>query len=155
MLIFSDSPWRSFLLFLFIFLKALSGCSGQVTFEKQEITIITSGGRINIMAEIAATEEQRARGLMFREEINDGEGMLFIFEQDQFVSFWMKNTLVPLSIAYIAHNGIIMEIFDMEPEDLTPIPSSFPVRYALEVPQNWFSRIGIRPWDRLVTQGLP
>jgi hypothetical protein len=140
---------------LFIFLTALSGCSAQITFEKQEITIITSSGRINIMAEIAATEEQRSRGLMFREEVNDGEGMLFIFERDQFVSFWMKDTLVPLSIAYIAHNGVILEIFDMEPKDLTPVPSSFPVRYALEVPQNWFSRAGIGPWDRIDTQGLP
>jgi len=145
---------RSFFIFFYIFLLTLSGCFGQrteapVTFEKQEITIITGDGRITITAEIAATERQRERGLMFREEIKDGEGMLFIFERDQFVSFWMKNTLVPLSIAYIAHNGIIMEIFDMEPEDLTPVSSSFPVRYALEVPQNWFTRAGIRPWDRL------
>jgi hypothetical protein len=124
-------------------------------FEKQEITINTSEGRINIMAEIARTDEQRQRGLMFREEVKDGEGMLFIFEHDQLLSFWMKNTLVPLSIAYIAHNGMIMEIFDMEPGDLTPVHSNFPVRYALEVPQNWFSRVGIGPWDRLDIQGLP
>ena len=155
----NNSPRLSSLFFLSIFLFAHSACFGQraesqISFDKQEIKIITGDGIIILTAEIAATEEQRARGLMFREEIKDGEGMLFIFERDQFVSFWMKNTLVPLSIAYISHAGIIMEIFDMKPNDLTPVLSSFPIRYALEVPQNWFNRAGIGPWDRLDIQGL-
>ena len=151
---------RSFILPLFLSLTTLSGCFGQraentIEFEKMEIAIEGSSGRISIMAEIARTDEQRERGLMFREEVKDGEGMLFIFEQDMILSFWMKNTLVPLSIAYIAHNGTIIEIFDMEPGDLNPVRSSRSVRYALEVPQNWFNRVGLGPGDRLDTLGLP
>lgn len=144
-----------FLVVLAIFLPALPGCSAQVKFEKQEITIKTGSGNIGILAEIAKTDAQRQQGYMFRKEIREGEGMLFIFEHDQFLSFWMKNTLVPLSIAYIAHNGVIIEIFDMEPGNLEPVFSSFPARYALEVPLNWFNQAGIKPWDRLDTLGLP
>jgi hypothetical protein len=66
----------------------------------------------------------------------------------------MKNTLVPLSIAFIAHNGTVLEIFDMEPGNLNPVRSSRSARYALEVPQNWFNRMGIEPGDRLDIQGL-
>ena len=138
-----------------IFLTALPGCTEeQVRFDKQEISIEGRYGIISLIAEIARTPEQRELGYMFREEINDGEGMLFIFEHDQILSFWMKNTFVPLSIAFILYNGTIVEIFDLEPENLNPVRSSRSVRYALEVPQNWFSRVGLGPGDRLETRGL-
>jgi hypothetical protein len=155
LLIFSYPSLRSFLLSIAIFLTVLSGCSGQVRFEKQEITIEGRNGSVNLIVEIARTEAQRERGYMFREEVKDGEGMLFIFERDQILSFWMKNTLVPLSIAYISHNGTILEIYDMEPGNLNPVRSSRSARYALEVPQSWFDRVGLGPGDRLHTQGLP
>jgi uncharacterized membrane protein (UPF0127 family) len=70
------------------------------------------------------------------------------------MSFWMKNTLVPLSIAYIANDGRILEIYDMQPGNLTPVRSSRSARYALEVPQGWFDRVGITPGDRLDVSGL-
>jgi uncharacterized membrane protein (UPF0127 family) len=103
-----------------------------------------------IVAEIASTADERSRGLMERTKLPDGEGMLFVFEKDQTLSFWMKNTLIPLSIAYISSGGGILEIHDMKPQDLTPIHSSRSARYALEVPQGWFARAGIAVDDRLL-----
>lgn len=102
------------------------------------------------MVELALSPAQRQQGLMHRTELPDGQGMLFVFDRDQILSFWMMNTLVPLSIAYIASDGRIVEIFDMEPLNLNPVSSSRSVRYALEVPQNWFQRAGLAPGDRVL-----
>ena len=114
------------------------------------LNIDRAGTTVPIKVEIARTDEERGRGLMFRKSLPDGEGMLFIFEREQQLFFWMKNTLIPLSIAYIASNGRIVEIKDMRPLDESSVPSSVPVRYALEVPQGWFNRAGIKPGDKLV-----
>ena len=140
---------RSAFLFFILFLAAFSACSGQEKFETQLLTIEGRAGPVTISAEIARSDAQRAQGLMFRQELEDGHGMLFIFERDQMLSFWMKNTFIPLSIAYISYDGRILEIHDMEPEDLTPVRSSRSARYALEVPQGWFDRVGIGIGDRL------
>jgi len=105
------------------------------------------GTPVEIVAEVAATADERSQGLMHREKLPDGEGMLFVFDYDQQLSFWMKDTLIPLSIAFIAWDGRITEIKDMRPLDQTAIRSSRSVRYALEVPQGWFSRVGIQPGD--------
>jgi uncharacterized protein len=114
----------------------------------KEITIERSDKSIAfIKAEIAATREERNTGLMFRKKLPDGEGMLFVFESDQILSFWMKNTSIPLSIAYIAHDGKIIDIKDMTPHDTSSVISSRSARYALEVPQGWFSRAGVRTGD--------
>lgn len=143
------------LLFVYIFfLAALSSCNSLESFETREIAIDSSHGRITIIAELARTDAQKQQGLMFRRELKDGHGMLFIFDRDQILSFWMKNTFIPLSIAYITHDGRIVEIHNLEPEDLNPVRSSRSVRYALEVPQNWFDRAGIRIGDRLVLEGF-
>jgi uncharacterized membrane protein (UPF0127 family) len=116
-------------------------CASAATKNVVEFTL--SGHKLK--AELAATETERERGLMFRTALEDGNGMLFVFESDQRVSFWMKNTRLPLSVAYIAHDGTIKEIHDMEPFSLESVPSSSSVRYALEVPRGYFERIGIRP----------
>jgi uncharacterized membrane protein (UPF0127 family) len=114
----------------------------------QELRIERDGAVVaGLKAEFARTQEERSRGLMYRKSLPDGEGMLFIFERDQTVSFWMKNTLIPLSIAFIAADGRITEIRDMRPNDLSSVQSSRSVRYALEVPQGWFSRVGVGPDD--------
>jgi len=102
---------------------------------------------VEITVEIAKTDQERAQGLMHRKKLPDGEGMIFIFERDEHLSFWMKNTLIPLSIAFIASDGRITEIKDMQPLDLTSVTSSRSVRYALETPQGWFSRAGVKPGD--------
>jgi uncharacterized protein len=99
------------------------------------------------LVEIAANTATRARGLMHRTELPEQHGMLFVFQDDQYRSFWMKNTPLPLSIAYIDQNGIITDILDMTPFSEEPVPSSRPVRYALELNRNEFARFGIRPGD--------
>jgi uncharacterized membrane protein (UPF0127 family) len=123
-------------------------------FETQELTIETGPGkRIPISVELAQTDQQRTQGLMYRKSLADGKGMLFIFEKDQILSFWMKNTLIPLSIAFISVEGRILEIRDMEPGDMKPLYSSRSARYALEVPQAWFSRAGVVVGDILHLPG--
>ena len=84
---------------------------------------------------------------MNRKTIPDGTGMIFVFEQDQILSFYMKNTPHPLSIAYIDSHGKIRDIFDMKPFSLASIISTSSVRYALEVPQGWFDKNGIKKGD--------
>ena len=138
------------LLVLIISLIFPLSCRGQESFEKQELSI---GGH-SIIAEIARTEAQQQQGLMYRKELKDGEGMLFVHERDQMLSFWMKNTFVPLSIAFIAQDGRILEIYDMEPESLASVRSSRSARYALEVPQGWFGRAGIGIGDYMDTKGF-
>jgi uncharacterized membrane protein (UPF0127 family) len=108
------------------------------------------GGEVPIRAEMARTEEERAAGLMHRKKLPDGEGMLFIFDRDRILSFWMKDTLIPLSIAFIGYNGRILEIRDMRPRDLSTVRSGRAARYALEVPQGWFEREGLYAGDRLI-----
>jgi len=139
---------------LILFLAVLSNCSGREKFDKRELVIESRGGRIAVMAEIASSPGQREQGLMYRKELKDGNGMIFVFERDEMMSFWMKNTLVPLSIAYIAQDGRILEIYDMQPGNLNPVRSSRSARYALEVPQGWFDRAGIAPGDRLDVSGF-
>lgn len=85
---------------------------------------------------------------MYREELAYERGMLFVFSNDAVRSFWMKNTTIPLSIAYIRSDWVILEIYDMEPESLQPVQSDNPVRYALEVNQGFFAEHGIEPGDR-------
>ena len=86
---------------------------------------------------------------MFRKHIPEGTGMLFVFENDQILRFWMKNTPTPLSIAFITKEGKIRDIFDMTPYSLSNTVSTGYVRYALEVPQGWFSKVGIEKGDYL------
>ena len=138
---------------LFLFLScAFSGCAawGRNKLETREIALENAAESVPIKAEIAKTDEERSRGLMYRKNLADGEGMLFVFEKDELLSFWMKNTLIPLSIAFISSEGRIMEIHDMEPGNLDPVHSGRSVRYALEVPQGWFSRVNLQVGDKLV-----
>jgi uncharacterized membrane protein (UPF0127 family) len=131
---------------LCVFFSVLS-CTPQ-KLAVQQISIERDGQEIAlVMAEIARTQDERAKGLMFRKKLEDGKGMLFIFETDQILSFWMRNTYIPLSIAYITYDGRIVDIKDMYPHDEKSVNSSRSVRYALEVPQGWFSRSGVRQGD--------
>ena len=139
---------------IIIFSLAISSCSGVQKFEERDLVIEGSGGRVVLRTEIARTQEEQSQGYMHREKINDGEGMLFYYEIDQVLSFWMMNTLVPLSIAFISSDGRILEIYDMEPQSLATVRSSRSVRYALEVPQGWFDRAGIRIGDRVLLDGI-
>ena len=112
------------------------------------------GSTALVSVEVARTEQERQRGFMERKKIPDGTGMIFVFEGDQILNFWMKNTPTALSIAYIDRNGIIRDIFDMTPFSLEAIESTCSVRYALEVPKGWFSKNGIKVGDRVVWDHL-
>ena len=105
------------------------------------------GNEFIVKAEMATKPAERNRGFMERKKIPDGTGMLFIFEKEQILSFWMKNTPHPLSIAYIDSRGKIRNIYDMTPFSLTPIKSTSSVRYALEVPQGWYKENNINVGD--------
>jgi len=130
-----------------IALLLLVSCSSQ-KLPVQEIPIERNGQVIAVVkAEMARTNEERAQGLMHRKKLPDGEGMMFIFDRDDILSFWMKDTYIPLSIAYITSDGRIVDIKDMYPHDENPVRSSRSVRYALEVPQGWFSRAGVQTGD--------
>jgi uncharacterized membrane protein (UPF0127 family) len=129
------------------FLCFILSCSAQ-KLVVQELAIERDGIEIALVkAEIAQTQEERNKGLMYRKELPDGEGMLFIYERDEVMSFWMKNTRIPLSIAFIASDGRIVEIKNMYPYDENPVHSSRSLRFALEVPQGWFSRAGVQSGD--------
>ena len=133
----------------FIFACCFLSCN-ENTKDTTNLQIICQNGSVKtIKAELAITPEQQQTGYMFRKDIPEGTGMLFIFEREQFLSFWMKNTPTPLSIAYIDSDGIIKDIFDMQPLSLETITSTTKARYALEVPQGWFAKEGIKAGDRL------
>lgn len=114
------------------------------------ITIITQNNKeITVKAEMAIKQEDRNNGFMHRKKIPDGTGMMFVFEKDQILNFWMKNTPHPLSIAYIDSKGRIRDIFDMTPYSLSNITSTVSTRYALEVPQGWFDKNNIKEGDKI------
>ena len=106
-----------------------------------------------IQAQVASTPEQRATGLMHRKEMPTHEGMLFVFEQAGRHCFWMRNTKLPLSIAFLADDGKIVNISDMEPETQNNHCPRSSVRYAIEMNQKWFAQRAIGPGT--VIQGLP
>jgi uncharacterized protein len=102
-----------------------------------------------INAQVAATPEQRAVGLMHRREMPTNEGMLFIFEQASVQCFWMKNTLLPLTAAFVTDDGTIVNLADMQPQSLDSHCSAQPVRYVLEMHQGWFAKRGLQAGARL------
>ncbi len=106
-------------------------------------------GGHRVRAEVARTEDERRKGLMFRRDLGEDEGMLFVFPRDDFRSFWMRNTPLPLSIAYIAADGRISQIEDLRPFDETLVHSREQVRYALEMNRGWFRAHGVREGDRI------
>ena len=139
---------------LLLFTIGACGAQGIRKLETRNLSLRSADKTVVIKTEIARTDEERSTGLMHREKLADGEGMLFVFARDEVLSFWMKNTLIPLSIAFISSDGKIIEIRDMVPNSLETVRSSRSVRYALEVPQGWFARAGINPGDTLILADL-
>lgn len=114
---------------------------------------LTLGGAI-IKAEIADDNHERATGMMFRKSLDADNGMLFVMPQIGPAAFWMRNTDVPLTIAYIDPAGVILELHDLEPRSEKTVPSQFPnIAFALEMRRGWFSNHNILPGDRI--GGLP
>ena len=135
------------LLSLWIAWLPVRAAEGQPQLQLPRVTI--SAGMHLIQAQVASTPDQRAIGLMHRSELPTNEGMLFVFEQAAGQCFWMKNTLVPLTAAFIADDGTIVNLADMKPQTLDSHCSTAPVRYVLEMNQGWFAKRGIQAGFKL------
>jgi uncharacterized membrane protein (UPF0127 family) len=129
------------------------GAASAQTAPQKLPSIRLNAGIHNIQAEVAQTPDERSTGLMFREAMGANEGMLFAFEQPAQQCFWMKNTLLPLSIAFIAEDGCIVNIDRMMEQTLVSHCSTKPVRFVLEMNQGWFAKRGIKSGSKL--QGAP
>jgi len=126
------------------------GDDGDGTLSTATITLIDgAGNRTELTVELARTAAERSRGLMFRESLAEERGMLFVPGGETRTGFWMKDTKIPLSIAFIASDGTILETQDMEPLSQQLHRPAQPYRYALEVNQGWFERHGLGPGDRV------
>jgi uncharacterized membrane protein (UPF0127 family) len=120
----------------------------------QKLPAIRLGAGMHVIqAEVAQSPDERSTGLMFRKTMGTNDGMLFAFEQAGQQCFWMKNTLLPLSAAFIADDGSIVNIEDMKPQTLDSHCSVKPVRFVLEMNEGWFAKRGIKPGSKL--QGVP
>ena len=130
-------------------------CAGVVaaaTAFAQMPTVELSAGIHLIRAEVAYTFETRAQGLMFRKYLGPNEGMFFVFPQAEIQCMWMKNTLIPLSVAFIDEKGKIISISDMQPQTETSHCAAAPAKFALEMPGGWFAAKGIKSGTAI--QGL-
>ena len=122
------------------------------TEQLSTLEIITASGVHAFSVELATTEAERERGLMFRKELPEGHGMLFDFHQEQPVSFWMHNTYIPLDMIFIRGDGRILRIAEnAQPMSDRLIPSGGPVRAVLEVIGGTAGRLGIAPGDRVIS----
>lgn len=111
-------------------------------------TTLTAGIH-QIDTQLALTAEQRQTGLMYRREMPQQEGMLFVFEQPGTQCFWMKNTLLPLTAAFVDDHGVIVNLADMKPQTTDSHCSAKPVRYVLEMNLGWFAKKGIKAGSKL------
>lgn len=121
----------------------------KVEFKKSEITLVSGKTTKKIKVELAETMDQHERGLMFRKGLGKDEGMLFIFDDQQIRSFWMKNTIIDLSIGYFNKDKKLIDIQEMKAtsmlqKEIPSYPSRGPAQYALEMTPNWFDKNNIR-----------
>jgi uncharacterized protein len=143
------APW---LMALALTLGSLGAAAQTGPQPRLRTTELQAGIHI-IKTELAITPEQQATGMMFRTEMGTNEGMLFVNEDASVRCFWMRNTLIPLSIAFLADDGTIVNIANMQPRSDQSHCSLRPVRYALEMNQGWFAKRGIKAGMKL--QGAP
>jgi uncharacterized membrane protein (UPF0127 family) len=133
----------------FVIVLASMGCEAQS--QPQDLPRITlNAGIHNITAELALSPDERATGLMFRQSMPPNQGMLFVFEQAEQQCFWMKNTLIPLDVAFVADDGTIINIEHMKPQTLDNHCSAKPVRLVLEMNDGWFARKGVSAGSKLM-----
>ena len=123
---------------------ALASGNAALAVDAPAVVELRVGGH-KIVAEVAATEESRSVGLMHRKKpLADNRGMLFVFTASGFHSMWMKNTYIPLSVAFLDESGAILNIADMSPQTTQPHTAAGFARYALEMNQGWFAAHGVR-----------
>lgn len=124
----------------------LSGCGS----ADERLVLHTARGDFPFTVEIADTDSERARGLMFRTTLAADAGMLFDYHREQLTAFWMQNTLIPLDMIFISADGVVKTIHvNARPMDTTSIPSEVPVRFVLEIPGGRSVEIGLAPGDRV------
>jgi uncharacterized protein len=113
------------------------------------------GGKHPVDVEVAASRDARTRGLMWRTHLDDGKGMLFLFEREQALSFWMKNTLMPLDMIFIRSDFSIVGIVEhAEPQTLSARSPGGPSQYVLEVPADWCAKVGLKPGLKVRIEGI-
>jgi uncharacterized membrane protein (UPF0127 family) len=135
---------------LVLFVAPVAPQAPLATYSKSELTIETSGGKRHFAVEEAKTPEQMAQGLMYRRAMAVDAGMLFEYERTQPVSFWMKNTLIPLDMLFIGADGTVLDIHERAvPLSLDPISTDKPVLAVLELNGGTVSRLGIKRGDRI------
>ncbi len=134
-----------FTLFLVMTGSALAQDAPQTNLPRVKL----SAGMHLIDAQVAQTSDQRTIGLMFRKDMPQHEGMLFVFEQPSGLCFWMKNTLLPLTAAFVADDGTIVNLADMKPQTTDSHCALKPVRYVLEMNQGWFAKRGFKAGSKL------
>ncbi|MGA2551934.1 MAG: DUF192 domain-containing protein [Burkholderiaceae bacterium] len=136
-------------LFLAVLLGVLSQCAhaqdSPTVFPVQKL----NAGILVIQAEVASTDPQREQGLMFRPTLGESQGMAFVFDFPARECMWMKNTLLPLSVAFLDETGTIVNIEDMQPQTLTDHCSTRPVLYALEMNLGWFAKHGLKAGSKI------
>ena len=133
-------------------LAAAGACAQEadVQFKKSSLVIVTASREIKFDVEMATTDAERAHGLMFRKQLGAYEGMLFDFFKEMPVSFWMKNTLIPLDMVFIAGDGTIKHVHaNAVPMSTDTIPSQYPVRAVLEINGGSAALLGIKPGDKV------
>jgi uncharacterized membrane protein (UPF0127 family) len=126
-----------------------SVCLAQNAPQMNLARVKLSAGMHLIDAQVAATPSQREIGLMFRKEMRPSEGMLFVFDEAAQQCFWMKNTLLPLTAAFVADDGTIVNLADMKPQSTDSHCSAKPVRFVLEMNQGWFAKKGLKAGFKL------
>ena len=134
-------------IFFLILTLAICSCSKHSRTPNNNLYEVKINDKI-VYVEVASTREKRMLGLMYRDKLDKDHGMLFIYPQEQILSFWMKNTKIPLSIAFIGPDGIIMQIESMFPKSLIAHKSKDKVRYALEMEKGWFNKNNIKAGNR-------
>jgi uncharacterized protein len=153
---------RTSMIAVFLLALLLAGCGSSDTSASQQaestgsasgprtLTIDSGGEEVEVRVEIADSPDEQAKGLMNRTALGEDRGMLFVFPDEEVRSFWMKNTLIPLSIAYMDSEGRIVDIQDMKPlDDEEPhYISAEPAQYALEVNKGFFDEHGVKVGDR-------
>lgn len=123
----------------------LAACS-----DEGKLRLHTATGDYSFNVEVVDTPETRAQGLMFRQELADDAGMLFDFKEERQVSFWMRNTFIPLDMIFVGSDGVVKTIHvNARPQDPTSIPSQVPVQFVLEIPGGRSVEIGLQPGDTM------
>lgn len=131
----------------------LSSSAGFALADAKLRTTTIKVGSHALRVEVAATDAERQKGLMFRERLGRNDGMLFVFDEPAYHSMWMRNTLIPLSVAFVDAKGEILNVLDMEPHSPETRMAAGPASYAIETNKGWFAERGLQAGDRVT--GLP